>query len=291
MTSQLTWLWDIITGPILDRLGITAAGKSLSAWPRLWWCPSGLLTFLPLHAAGYHDSRFDPVPQTVIDRVVSSYIPTVRSLSYARRPTAQAAPGHRRAVVIAMPHTPDAADLPAATDEASFLSQALGDQALVLTGPQATHDTVTAAMSRYPWAHFACHGDSILADPSASQLLLQDHLSRPLTVLDVIGLRLDNAQFAYLSACSTARSGAQLPDEAIHLAAAFHLAGYRHVIATLWPTGDRAALAVATGTYPALLAAHSADRAADTLHDAVLTLRLAHSRQPSIWAAHIHTGA
>ena len=291
LSGQLEWLWDVITGPILDRLGITAAGKSLPAWPRLWWCPSGLLAFLPLHAAGYQETRFDSVPKTVMDRVVSSYIPTVRSLSYARRPAAQASPGHGRAVVVAMPHTPHAADLPAATEEASFLSQALGDQALVLTGPQATHDRVTAAMTGYPWAHFACHGDSVLADPSASQLLLQDHLSRPLTVLDVMGLRLDNAQFAYLSACSTARSGSQLPDEAIHLAAAFHLAGDRHVIATLWPAGDRAALALATGTYPALLAAGSADCATDTLHDAALALRLVHSRQPSVWAAHMHTGA
>jgi CHAT domain len=117
-----------------------------------------------------------------------------------------------------------------------------------------------------------------------------DHGSRPLTVLDVIRLRLGGAEFAYLSACSTARTGAQLPDEAIHLAAAFHLAGYRHVIGTLWPAGDRAALAFAADMYPVLLADGDASQAASTLHDTVLTLRLIHAPRPSVWAGHIHLG-
>jgi CHAT domain-containing protein len=257
---------------------------------RLWWCPSGPLAFLPLHAAGYHETRFDPVPRMVADRAVSSYLPTIRSLSYARRPAAPPAASEARALVVAMPHTPGAADLPAATSEAGILAGALGTAARVLTGPDATRDKVTAAMGTYPWAHFACHGDSRLADPSASRLLLADHRSRPLTVLDVIRLRLSDAEFAYLSACSTARTGAQLPDEAIHLAAAFHLAGYRHVIGTLWPAGDRAALAFAADVYPVLLADGDASQAASTLHDTVLTLRLIHAPRPSVWAGHIHLG-
>jgi CHAT domain-containing protein len=43
------------------------------------------------------------------------------------------------------------------------------------------------------------------------------------------------AQLAFLSACQTARNPARdLLDEAIHLASAFQLAGYPHVVGTLW---------------------------------------------------------
>src|SRR5262249_57077803 len=51
----LGWLWDRVTGPVLDHLGYTTTPPDGSAWPRVWWCPSGLLALLPLHAAGYHD--------------------------------------------------------------------------------------------------------------------------------------------------------------------------------------------------------------------------------------------
>ena len=83
-------------------------------------------------------------------------------------------------------------------------------------------------------------------------MLLTDHRQRPLTVVDVARLRLDDAGLAFLSACSTARPGGRLADEAIHLASAFQLAGYRHVIATLWPIGDQHAVDIADDIYTTL---------------------------------------
>src|ERR1700749_2538392 len=47
--------------------------------PRLWWCPTGILSFLPLHAAGLY-SRGAPPGSKLSDFVVSSYIPTLSSL-------------------------------------------------------------------------------------------------------------------------------------------------------------------------------------------------------------------
>ena len=57
-------------------------------WPRLWWCPTGPLTLLPLHTAGHHVEAAAGAspPRTVLDRVVSSYTPTLRALLEARRP-------------------------------------------------------------------------------------------------------------------------------------------------------------------------------------------------------------
>ncbi len=58
-----------------------------------------------------------------------------------------------------------------------------------------------------------------------------------------------SAELAFLSACETAQPGARLADEAIHLASAFSLAGYRHVIGTLWPVGDQHAVDIADDIY------------------------------------------
>ena len=47
------WMWDTIAEPVLDALGYTEAPAGDEAkWPRIWWCPTGPLTILPLHTAG-----------------------------------------------------------------------------------------------------------------------------------------------------------------------------------------------------------------------------------------------
>ena len=295
VATVLLWLWDVLAGPVLDRLGISGPPAEDTPWPRVWWCLSGLMSFLPVHAAGHHDNtRGESTPATVIDRVISSYTPTIRALAHARRIGERdtAGPGDRSVVVVAMPHTPEATDLPGALDEATVLEQRFPDQVTVLTGPgDANYERVLRALRRARCVHFACHGLSDLANPSASHLLLDDHQQRPLTVVDVARQRLDNAGLAFLSACSTAQPG-RLPDEAIHLASAFQLAGYRHVIATLWPIDDFEAVTVAEDVY--LQFPDPTDPtidAAAALHVATRRLRKRTAPTPSVWASHIHSGA
>jgi CHAT domain-containing protein len=107
---------------------------------------------------------------------------------------------------------------------------------------------------------------------------------RPLTVPEIAALDLPGAELAFLSACETAASAA-LPDEAISAAAALQLAGYRHVIATLWPIPDRSAVAGAVyreGGAPA--------DPARALHDAILAAMAANPYEPTSWAPYQHLG-
>jgi CHAT domain-containing protein len=199
-------------------------------------------------------------------------------------------------VAVAMPHTPGlpaSADLPGTQAEALVLQRRLPGRVSVLTGSQATREAVLAALPGAPWAHFACHGFSDLANPSASHLLLADHEERPLTVVDVARLRLDGAELAFLSACSTARPGGRLVDEAIHLASAFSLAGYRHVVGTLWPISDQHAADITSDIYTTLTSPGNAAGAdvAGAVHAATLRLRDRWADSPSVWASHIHVGA
>lgn len=293
LLNQLGWLWDAVTGPVLEALSLVTKPAE-EVWPRLWWCPSGLLAFLPLHAAGHHATRLDPVPSTVLDRVVPGYTPTIRALTHARRPATLEATTSRAGplLVVAMAHTPGGHDLPGVAAESELL-EGLYPGTLVLADSNATYDSVTTALPGYPWAHFACHGLSDLDHPSDSCLLLADHGIHRFTVVDVSRLRLEQAELVYLSACSTARTGARLADEAIHLAAAFQLAGYRHVIATLWPVDDQAARRIAGDIYLSL--GTDVSDAAVALHAAIRGLRDDPDEdcadRPSIWAAHLYNGS
>jgi CHAT domain-containing protein len=107
--------------------------------------------------------------------------------------------------------------------------------------------------------------------------------------------RLDRAQLAYLSACDTAlTSDLRLVDEAIHMASAFQLAGYPHVVATLWAINDKIAADIAAEFYREVMTgggtvlAFAPTRA---LHKATRAARDRFRNAPSLWAAHIHTGA
>ncbi|MBT2207518.1 CHAT domain-containing protein [Actinomadura sp. NEAU-AAG7] len=275
VVRTLEWLWDAVAGPVLDHLG---------AAERLWWCPSGMLSLLPLHAAGHHGTG----SLTVVDRVVCSTTPTLRALAHSRRGAGPARPRADRALVVAMPDTPGhAVPLAGAEREAAVVRTHLPGAVDVLGGTAATRDAVIAALPKARIAHFACHGNSDLTDPSESLLLLADHHNHPLTVRDLAHLSLD-ADLAFLSACSTARPGGRLADEVIHLASAFQLAGYRHVIGTLWPIGDQHAVDFAELVYPAIAAGGDI---ATAVHAATRTLRDRHPDDPLVWASHVHIGA
>src|SRR5438876_787401 len=97
------------------ELGYTERMLEGSVRPRVWWCPTGILSILPIHAAGYHKPS-DETFRTVLDRVVSSYTSTIKALKYSRdRPTSSIGSS---ALVAAMPTTPQHAALPMAEDEA-----------------------------------------------------------------------------------------------------------------------------------------------------------------------------
>lgn len=311
MGQVLSWLWDAVTEPVLSYLGYTQArmDTDFESWPRLWWVPTGPLAFLPMHAAGHHNpslaaGRSVARDRTVLDRVVSSTAPTVRSLVHARQRPAPD-PDHRKALLVGMPHTPSTGepigDLPGTVEELARITTIIGpEHRRVLDGdpkqgPAArvpTRTSVLAALPDHAWAHFACHGHNNPDEPDDSRLLLWDHETDPLTVRDLIDSPLRHAQLAYLSACTTARTGPRALDEPIHFAAAALLAGYRHAIATLWPIPDEAETAdtiytTLTTTTPT---DWTAPQAAVAVHHAIHQRRNTHPSGIHTWAPHTHHG-
>lgn len=106
-------------------------------------------------------------------------------------------------------------------------------------------------------------------------------MAEHLSIAELAAMRPQDAQFAYLSACSTAENLAEnLMDEVIHTASSFQLLGFPHVIGTLWEAGNNDAIKIAEEFYSSLLdktiggvdGALSED-VAFSLHKAVHTLR------------------
>ena len=295
----LAWIWDTIAEPILLALGLSAGHIDGQPWPRVWWCPVGLLAYLPIHAAGRYRKHNDagasrsPLerqpPSSVMDCVASSYTATIRTLAYSR--TRLQDTSTRRTAIIAVPDAANAPPLLDVTIEADMLADLIPG-ADVLT--RATRDSVIAALRDHIAAHFACHAYVDLDNPAASQLILYDYDSSPLTVADISLLELSSGGLAYLSACATAATSSKLTNEAIHITGAFQLAGYQHVIGTLWPVTDKSARSIAFNFYNQLTyqgtSQPDTSLAAQALHDATRRLRASYPATPTIWAAYTHTG-
>jgi tetratricopeptide (TPR) repeat protein len=275
LPELLGWLWDTVVGPTLDALPAPRTTKG--DLPRVWWMPIGLVGLLPLHAAGR------PRRPGALDRVISSYTSTLRTLAHGR---ARPATTRRRQLSVGVR---TATGLPALheTVKEADIPHAQHPDARLLTDQQATVNEVLAALGETTWAHFACHASTDVSAPSRSGLMLHDgHL----TVRAISRHRLDAAELAYLSACSTAHRGWQHAEECLHLASAFQLAGFRHVIASLWPLADDIAAEATREFYRHLPASAAADQAPLAIHRVTLKLRSDYPDRPDLWASLIHSG-
>ncbi|MEU8677853.1 CHAT domain-containing protein [Streptomyces sp. NPDC048560] len=281
--KSLAWLWQAVTGPVVDHLGIPAAPAG--PLPRMWWSPGGALGTLPLHAAAPADGA-----SGALDRVVASYTPTLRALHHARQRVAR--PAGTGMLVVSVAQAAGQARLSGVRREADHLARLLPDAA-VLADTSATHSAVVTALPHHAYAHFACHALGDLERPSGSRLVLHDHTERPLTVRDLARLRLPSARLAYLSACDTLRTSPELADEAVHIVSALQIAGFPHVVGSLWHVDDTIGAVVAQGVYEALSTGDGTldvARTAEALHSTVRALRDTYPLTPSLWACQVHAG-
>ncbi|EGE00902.1 hypothetical protein TESG_08196 [Trichophyton tonsurans CBS 112818] len=286
ISQLLEWLWDVVSLPSLEALGFTKPLKN--DWPRVWWIPTGLLSHLPLHAAGHH---IEGSSETVLDRVMSSYSSSVKALIHTRRGYGQRPmlPQSENAVLVAMRETPGLSvnrTLPFAADEVDMLNAICPSMGLKPITPSPRKDDVSPSLCRDDVLkhlrqcrifHFAGHGRPDPTEPSRSCLLLEDWESKPLTAGDLRDHNLwKNPPFlAYLSACSTGANEAdELVDEGVHLVSAFQLAGFCHVVGTLWKVSDRHCVNAARVLYETIRDDGMTDAAVCRgLHRAIRALR------------------
>ncbi|KAH6888900.1 CHAT domain-containing protein [Coprinopsis sp. MPI-PUGE-AT-0042] len=288
-------LWNEVVSPILNTLGFSRVDpSSTNSLPRIWWCPTGPLSFLPIHAAGTHSER-------VLDYVVSSYTPTITALADRVKDHRQINKNTSGLFLISQPNAPGTSPIPGTTKEVQSvfkMAAQKGDRAAMLKGSTLTVNECLQYMEHYSCSHLACHASQNVAEPLKSQFLFHNG---SLNLATIIQRDLKNADLAFLSACQTSAGDEKLSDEAVHLAAGMLAAGYRRVVATMWSIGDGNAPEVANDFYSYLFghreegSGNSVDGSvsAYALHHAVQRLRqrLDNSENSLLaWAPYVHFG-
>ncbi|KAJ1300058.1 hypothetical protein OPQ81_011178 [Rhizoctonia solani] len=283
--DMLAILWCNVVKPILDFLGYTNEIPK-GRLPHITWCPTGFMSFLPLHAAG----NYDQPGSRVFDYVVSSYTPTLTALLAS---TPSVLRPDSRVLLISQEATPGHSPLPGTAQELGYIQSRVKStaQCTQLMNEQATTTAVLDAMEHHDWVHLACHAHQNVEDATKSGFFLHDG------TLDLAAINqrsFKNKGLAFLSACQTAKGDKELPDEAVHLASGMLMAGYTSVIATMWSVNDGDAPLVADRVYAQLMKDRKVGNgeAGKALHNAVAELReKVGEKEFGRWVPFIHIGS
>ncbi|CAE6488271.1 unnamed protein product [Rhizoctonia solani] len=283
--SVMLILWKTIVKPVLDFLGYTS-DITTDSLPHITWCPTGAMSFLPLHAAG----DYDRPRSRVFDYVISSYTPTITALLSF---TPSVLTRTSRILAIGQATTPGRSPLPGTATELEYVRACTDGKAQYsqLMNEQATIATVLDAMEQHDWVHLACHAHQNVQDPTRSGFFLHDGT---LDLASINRRSFRNKGLAFLSACQTATGDERLPDEAIHLASGMLMAGYASVIGTMWSVSDSDAPFVADKVYAELMKDGKVGNgeAGRALHHAISALReQVGEKNFGRWVPYIHIGS
>ncbi|KAJ6605440.1 CHAT domain-containing protein [Mycena vulgaris] len=290
----LSNLWISVVEPVVRALNLKKSANP----PRLWWCPTGPLAFLPIHAAGLYGIEGT---NCISQYAISSYTPTLAALLDPG--DSKSTPFKMTAII--QPTTPYLISLPGTRGELSTIEARVPGKWLTTLG-RASDTTVEIAMAHLREStivHFACHGTQDFTNPLKSGLVLADGILEVQQIMRKIHGEtpaVGRMSLAFLSACETAKGDDTVPDEAMHLAACLLFAGFRGVIGTMWTMGDPDGPKVADTFYHELFRTSDAEsdppvppdltRAAHALHHSILKLR----EDPNVpfmrWVPFVHYG-
>ena len=226
LISVLKGLYELIGIPVIERL----KELRIPEQSRIWWCPTSVFGYLPLHAMG-------PIPSAgnemryFSDIYISSYTPTLSALITSRKSGTRNS-GQPSILLVAQPDP----SLPGVSGEIPVI-QSLDLPVTSLISQSATPSAVLDGLRHHQFCHFACHGTLTTGRPFEASIVL--HKEEPLLLLDIVRSRLPAGECAFLATCHTAElSDESMPDEVLHLSAAMQYSGFRSVIGTMWAMAD-----------------------------------------------------
>jgi hypothetical protein len=258
-------LWNDIVQPIVHGLCSIVQDGS-----RVWWCPTAEFTSLPLHAAGPYMKG----EKNFCDLYIPSYTPTLGALLRAQQ-TVEMNEKQPRLVAIGQAQPYKGTYLPFVAQEIDIVRKICTSHEVPYTQLVDDEAMVAQALDKvgsHEWIHLACHGYPNEEHPFSSCFAMRDG---PLSVMHLLQAKLQQPEFAFLSACHTAAFNRQTPDEMIHLAAGMQFSGFRSVVGTMWAVDDEFVGRIVSTFYEEIFKAGRLDstRVAAALNRATTRLR------------------
>ncbi|KAJ3529603.1 hypothetical protein NMY22_g8931 [Coprinellus aureogranulatus] len=167
--DTLRSLWVELVKPIVEELGLTSANSTPGmTLPRLWWCSTGVSSFLPLHAAGiYTGGESD----CLLDYAIPSYTPSVNALRERRAAEPLTGSAIRGLFLTCQPEGIVSSPIPGTTAEVDTIcarAEGCGVSVLKLAGDDVTPEECLKYMEEYSSIHLACHASQNAAVPLQS---------------------------------------------------------------------------------------------------------------------------
>ena len=328
MRESLTWLWDHVVSPVFQYMQLTPPEMTRRR-PRISWICTGAMSNAPVHAATSY--RIRDRQSTALRFCLPAHASTIKTIASTQDDIAgpDAQDPAVRFVGVKMATTPGKKQPLKGLDQefaAAKSNLPVGSTATELSQPSA--DQVVSALPDSNIVHFACHGESHPNNPSECCLIFQksplkaDSIAEilrvsheneayfkqdnpvrdELSVATISKLHLPKAHLAVLSACTSAVNEAiPLADEALHIASMMQVAGYKHIIGTLWEAKNQACIDFAECFYIKLFTfdEDSADSRSNAswrekipaayVH-AVESLQDKYWMAPLTWAPFVHSG-
>jgi hypothetical protein len=227
VATVAAWLWGA---------GIGELARALPAGTLVTIIPVGLLSLLPVHAAG-GPTLPGQAPGDwayLADHVDVRYAHNARTLLRAFDRAESFGPAEIALLAMAAPDADPLQPLPHTVRE---VAEVVGRWSRARAVTSSAAEDLRPLLVRYPVWHFACHCNAVPERVLDSALLLA---GEPLTLRAILALPAARRRLAVLSACETHLSGVALPDEAMGLPAGLLHAGFAGVIASAWAISDQA---------------------------------------------------
>jgi len=281
LSFVLAELYDFVGRPVIRRLN----NLGIPEQSRVWWCPTSVFGYLPLHAMG-------PIPSDdgdlryFSDLYISSYTPTLSALITSREPDTRTYSLPTLPAVRVGPFRPEAwADIP--------LIRGLDLQSTRLSSRNVPLTAVLDSLQRHRFTHDAYHGT--LKIPKQIDAAVLSYNRECLNLLEIMRSRHSAGGFAFLPASHIAElTDGSISEEALYIPAALQYSGYRSVIGTMWRMVNKDERDLAKDVYRSMFSGKDRgepyyERSAWALQHAVQQMRC---NLPLVrWVNYVHYGA